>query len=371
MSARQLSAAAAALVSVLAAAGRSQACDFCNPGDVTVTMGMRNADSTVKADVVAKRFVFRGDGAAQSAVKFKVAGHIRGDRPETGTVFEALLEPKRLGTAGKAVLNLTVVGKTVTVLDAYPDQEGRLAAYLAQGATLSENDAAAVVGFYSQHLEDADAVISSDAQSQFGAMPYAKVREGAAALPADKLREWLASDKVVVSRKGGYGLMLGLCGKAEDAEILRKALGGVGDNYTAAGGLLAGLCLLTEKPAEVLGPVIADTARPMAVRKAALNVCRFLLEKNDPKFKPAVLDLFRKGLADKRTAEFAVEEMARAYEFSLADDVKALWLDKARSTHNVRVFVRFYGAVMPDDAKRKAFLNWLEANPAPQPPAED
>jgi hypothetical protein len=358
----------------LAMPSRARACGFCGAGDVSPSVSLRQADAAAAAEVVGRKLVFSGAEGARSSVTLKLTGVLTGgDKVKAGTTITAVLDPKVLGNAGKAFVTLTVTAKAASVLDAYPDPDGKLAEYLAALAKIPGAETSPErIGFLARRLEDPDANVANDAQTMFSQIPDNVVRASAAALPVEKLREWLASEKIAPGRKGLYGYLLGMCGKDGDAERLRSALAGVGaDNRNAVGGLLAGLCLLTGKPAEVLTPVISDAARPLGTRRAALYVVRLMLDYHaEPRLKPELVGLYKVGMADKKLAEYAVEEMARAGEFSLIEDVKALWLDPKRSTRNVQTFVRYFGAVMSDAKARTEFTKWLESHPAPNPPAE-
>jgi hypothetical protein len=355
---------AAALTAIALGLRPGDACDFCGSVEVSPSMSLRSAEAALSVEITGRKFLFAGDEGAKTAVTFKVLRPLVGEKPAAGASFTTTVPLKNLGAATKAVVMVSGGEKNPVILDAYPDADGRLSTYLIK-ATSFTKDEPAKVAYFASHLEDADPWIAMDAQGQFYAIPNEQVRKAADALPAGKFREWLASEKVHISRKGLYGMLLGLCGKADDIELLKKVFEAGQDNILAAGGALAGWCNLSGKPGEVLAPVITDVNRPLSARRAALQVVRYLLEKADAKERPALLEQYRKGLGDKVLAEYSVEEMARSLEFGLLEDVKKLWLDPKRSTRNVQLFVRFYGAMMPEGTKA-TFMKWLDDNPAPK-----
>lgn len=353
------------------------ACDFCAPGDVSLLMSVKQADAVVTATLTGKKLKFAGDLGARAECRWKLGDPLasRGDVDKAAYAKDVeiveITDPKRIGNATKVVLMLTVTGRVARVMDVFPDEGGRVSAYLRDALALKSEESPEAVEFFAARMEDPDTWVTADVQSQFASIPFEKVRDAKDKLPVAKLRAWLVDGKVAATRKGLYGLMLGLCGKAPDDEkVLREALAAAGENLNAQQGILAGLCLLSGKPAEVLVPLVSDAAKSMQVRRSALTVARFVMARCGEAEKPAAREVFRAGLKDKATAEYAVEEMARAGDFSLVEDVKELWLDKARSTKNVRVFVQFYGALMPE-AQRKPFFAWIKDNPAPNPPADE
>jgi hypothetical protein len=357
-------AAAVAAVSAAVCLRSVPACDFCGAVDVSPTMSLRSAEAALSVEITGKKFLFAGDEGAKTAVTFKVVKNLLGEKPAVGASFTTTIPLKNLGTSNKAVVMVAGGEKNPVVLDAYPDPEGRLAEFLVKAASFSK-DEPAKIAFFAERLEDPDPWIAMDAQGQFYAIPNEAVHKAASALPAGKLREWIASEKVHVSRKGLYGMLLGLCGNKDDVALLKNLFEAGQDNLLAAGGALAGWARLEGRPGEVLTPVINDGKRPLSARRAALNVVRYLLEKADAKERPGLLDIYRAGLQDKVLAEYAVEEMARSLEFALMEDVQKLWLDPRRSTRNVQLFVRFYGAMMPEGTKGR-FMKWLEDNQPPK-----
>ena len=73
-------------------------------------------------------------------------------------------------------------------------------------------------------LESRDSLISMDALAEFATVPYPDVAAMAKKLPRKQLREWLTDEQTVPNRLGLYGMMLGLCGQDEDAELLWKKI---------------------------------------------------------------------------------------------------------------------------------------------------
>lgn len=74
--------------------------------------------------------------------------------------------------------------------------------------------------YHVKFLESQDSLISMDALAEFATVPYADVATFAKRLPREQLRGWLTDEQTVPNRLGLYGMMLGLCGRDEDAELL-------------------------------------------------------------------------------------------------------------------------------------------------------
>ncbi|MEX0715928.1 MAG: hypothetical protein WD066_05045 [Planctomycetaceae bacterium] len=81
------------------------------------------------------------------------------------------------------------------------------------------------VAYFVRFLEFDDPLVSADAFMEIERFSPDDLAKSADKLPRAKLREWVAEkDPRTDSRLELYGIMLGLCGDASDAELLRKRI---------------------------------------------------------------------------------------------------------------------------------------------------
>lgn len=100
--------------------------------------------------------------------------------------------------------------------------------------------------FFLAALEHADPEIAMDAYGEFAGIPYEELRKIADLLPREKIIAWLSDPQTIPTRKGLFGLMLGLCGTSADvkfmAEIIQQQ---PEETRMGIDGLMAGYLLLT------------------------------------------------------------------------------------------------------------------------------
>ncbi|MSR59027.1 MAG: hypothetical protein EXS05_15520 [Planctomycetaceae bacterium] len=117
--------------------------------------------------------------------------------------------------------------------------------YIVQSPSRETPDATRLeyfVGF----LEHSDATIAEDAYAEFAYAWTADIAAITSKLPRDKLRQWLLDEDLSPGRQEQYGLMLGLCGKKEDAQLLeRRIFESSGEGRWGIEGVIAGYLLLT------------------------------------------------------------------------------------------------------------------------------
>jgi hypothetical protein len=308
--------------------------------------GPRQADALAEATVTGRRALFVGEGPARIATTFEVVRPLAGPAPEAKAVVRTTVQWRGAAEARRVLLLLERTEDGPAFADALPDPDGRLSAYFAE-ALKPRPDAAQRAAFYAARLEDPDPEIAEDAFRGFADIPLPALRSAKAALPREKLREWLASDKVPAARKGLYGLMLGLCGSAEeDVPRLEKALSAAGDSASVSGGLLAGRAVLSGKPAETLSAVVSDAKAPMPRRRGALSVVRALWPEES--LREGLRTALTAALSDAELAPFAIDEMARLADDRFTAELVALWSDPVRCTPAVRRAVRFYARSLPE-----------------------
>jgi len=125
-------------------------------------------------------------------------------------------------------------------------------AYFAR-APAAKVPAAERLRYFAPYLEHADPLVAEDAYLEFGHAPFDVVAQAAGVLPAARLRAWLVDAKVPPSRKGFYGLALGLSTDAAtreaNAEFLRKLVVAPEDDFRGGfDGILGGYLLLAGEP---------------------------------------------------------------------------------------------------------------------------
>ncbi len=107
--------------------------------------------------------------------------------------------------------------------------------------------------YYLGFLEHPDPLLSIDAWAEFANATYDDVKAVKSEMPREKLRQWIADPMTTPERLGLYGMMLGLCGDADDATFLQAQIGDVPPTGKAetqffrygTDGLMGGYLLLT------------------------------------------------------------------------------------------------------------------------------
>jgi hypothetical protein len=131
--------------------------------------------------------------------------------------------------------------------------------------------------FYFDFLDNKEVEIANDAYKEFANADYKDYRDMAKKLSADKIAGWLADPNTAAFRYGLYASMLGHCGTAKHAQLLRQMLDDPQKRVTSGlDGILAGYAMLEPKEGwAYISALLKDPSREFTLRYAALNAARF------------------------------------------------------------------------------------------------
>jgi len=104
------------------------------------------------------------------------------------------------------------------------------------------------LAWFLQYLEHPELLVSNDAYGEFAAAPYKTIRPLKDQLPKEKLKKWLKDPETPVTRVALYGMMLGLCGDTEDAQILEDIIMTVDTDFRLGlEGVMSGYVMITRE----------------------------------------------------------------------------------------------------------------------------
>jgi hypothetical protein len=213
--------------------------------------------------------------------------------------------------------------------------------------------------YYFDYLDNKDQEISTDAYKEFANAAYQDYREMAKHLPADKITRWLLDPNTPAFRYGLYASMLGHCGTAKHAELLRKMLD---DPQKRAGtgvdGILAGYTMLQPKAGwDYIQSILKDPSKEFMLRYAALRAVRFfwdsrpdLLNKNE--LVQGVCTLLDQG----DIADLAIEDLRKWNRWETCDRILALQNKKSHDVPIIRRAILRFALSCPNQ-KAIAFVN--------------
>jgi hypothetical protein len=312
---------------VLSARVTAAACPFCQSAGPTL------GEELARAEIVAL-------GQWKAAVK--PAGELAGRT--TLEVVHALKSPdNRLQKGDTVALPRHVPGRAgdLFLLTGYsaenlagvewevPRQVTETAYQYAIRAPSRESPPEKRLPYYLKYLEYPDPFIANDAYGEFAQAPYADVVSIRGKLPRGKLREWLADADLVETRRGLYGLMLGLCGSVEDAGLLEELIIQDTNEFRfGIDGVIGGYLLLTgERGLDVIDrSKIADPQAPASELFSVLAALRFFWEYGEGRISPDRLRQSLRLLLERREVlDLVIADLARWRDWSVQDRLMEIY----------------------------------------------
>ncbi len=234
--------------------------------------------------------------------------------------------------------------------------------YLQGALAVKDKDISTRLRFFFDYLDNADLEIANDSYKEFGNASYADYAGMAHKLPADRIAKWLQDPDTPSFRFGLYASMLGHCGTAKHARLLRHMLeeGLKKDGAKAEApsprritsgldGVLAGYTMLAPKEgwAYVQG-LLKDASQEFMVRYAALRAVRFFWDNRPDLIAKKDLVAGACLLLDQGDiADLAIEDLRKWGSWDVSDRVLGLYGKKSHDVPVVRRSILRYALSCP------------------------
>jgi hypothetical protein len=246
-------------------------------------------------------------------------------------------------------------------IDPYRGEElsagGEMVKYLSGGLALKDKSQGEKLRYCFDFLNCPEFAVALDAYREFARADYKDYKDMAKKLDPKILVAWLEDEKTPPYRYGLYASLLGHCGTAEHAKLLRKM---IDDPEKSKGsgidGMLASYVMLDPKEGWKYVKEILDESKDFALRYAALRTCRFFYGERPDLI--ATNDLV-KGVAlllkHRDMADFAIEDLRRWKRWEMSDTILDLFGKESHNVGTIRRAILRYALRCPE-SRAKTFV---------------
>lgn len=331
-------------------------CPFCTAVSQTLRQEMAQTDVVVLASFLSTE--------SDSVAKFEVKRILKGgELTEVGSTFSANFFGKAQADQAFIVMG---VGPNQILWSAPLKVNDKVQAYVDEVLKLPTDNSKARLKFFISQLSNSDPIISRDVFDEFASASYAEMIELKDQYDRDQLLKWIQDVTIAPDRRKLYMVMLGICGKAEDADILEQLM--KSDDIGRQAGLDALIaCYLTLKGEKGLPLIeekyLAKENIPYLEIYSAITAIRFHGSDAGVIDRKRLAKSFHIILDRPKFADLVIPDLARWEDWTQVDKIVELFMNAEKNdTQFVKEQVIKYLRVCPllEAAKHLAVLKEMD-----------
>lgn len=309
------------------AARITTACPFCSAPSLTLSEQVAQSDAVALVSWVEGAM---GKDQDPGSTVYEVVQLVKAPKGTVEKGSKVTLVRYRAGKPGDLFMLLGTKGMKENTLDWGSPTEVTDTSfqYIAQ-APSPEAPTQKRLAYFLKFLEFPDPLVSNDAYGEFANAPYKDIAPLAPQFPREKLRQWVSSAETSPTRLGLYGLLLGLCGTAEDAEVMEKKISTPTQELRLGiDGVMSGYLLLTgDQGLDKIDELkLADKKEPFSETYAAMQALRFMWTYAEGKIEKERLRKSMRILLERpELADLVIADLARWEDWSIQNRLMELY----------------------------------------------
>ena len=223
----------------------------------------------------------------------------------------------------------------------------------------------AMLLFASKHFDDADSTVADESFLMFAKADDKTVARVANHISPVSLRKLTKSPSIEPERLSMFAYLLGACGNADDAELLRSLLLAKSSrHYKAYEGILAGYITLRPKEGWAFTEQhIADPKTEFLVRYAAMRTLRFFYNARPEETGTQVMRGWSLALKQPDVADVAINDLRKFKRWEFTREVLKLYDLPGSQSPIVRGSIERYAIACPLAEARPLVEQLRKKNP--------
>lgn len=331
------------------------ACPFCSAVSQTLRQEMAAMDTIAIAKIVP-------GSESDSDAKFQVVSILRGDK------LIGKDQELRVNYFGKAKSDQQFLLMGVDPPDllwSSPLPVSDVAVKYVESINTLPEESIKRLEFFMQYLEHEESLLARDAYDEFASAPYGDIKQLESKMDRQQLLTWIKDTSLPPDRKRLYLVMLGVCGKPADADLLEELLRSEDPNRRAGlDSMIA--CYVTLKGEDGLPLIdelfLKNKQSQYADTYAAIMALRFHGTEGGVIEKERVLESMRLILDRPELADLVIPDLARWEDWSQIEKLAELFKSADEKSSWVRVPVINYlrSCPLPEAAEQLEKLKELD-----------
>ena len=363
---RTFKTAVAASLILAIAAGSALACPFCSAPSLTLTEQVGQADAVILTQWTAAE---EGDEKQPGSTTVEVVEIVKAPEGTVAKGDRITLAGYREGKSGDLFFLTGTKGTTIEWGSPLEVTEASYQ-YIVQ-APSKETPTQKRLEYFVRFLEYPDELVAADAYGEFANAPYEDITPLADRLPAKELRTWVSDPETTPTRLGLYGLLLGLCGTKEDAEIMKEKITEPTQDFRLGiDGVISGYLMLAgEEGLDVIDETkLANENAAFSETYAAMSALRFMWQYSTRIPKDRLRESMRILLDRPELADLVIADLARWEDWSVQERLMTLYGAEGYNIPSIKRSIVRYMLASAKQGKRPPGTPKQEAQPAADEP---
>lgn len=344
----------AVLVAVFFVANSANSCPFCSAPSLTLSEQVAQADAVVLVKWVGGQAAKLTDVGSTEMEVIDVVSQPEGGKLAKGSKVH-LVRYRAAKPGDQFMLFGTKVDSTIEW--GSPLEVTKGAYDYMRNSPKPNLEPVDRLAYFLKYLETDDKMIADDAFGEFANAAYADVAKLSPQLPREKLRKWLTSKEISPGRLGLYGMMLGLCGNEQDAQLMEEKIMEPTDEFRLGiDGIMGGYLLLTGEQglAKLEDQKLTNHKAAFSETYAAMQALRFMWQYGDGRISvPRLRQSMRLLLDRPELADLVIADLSRMKDWSVQDKLMKLYDEETNIPSVKRAIVRYMLTSIKDTGEKK------------------
>ena len=196
------------------------------------------------------------------------------------------------------------------------------------------------LAFFQDYFEHEESSIAFDAYDEFAKAPYEDLINLKDRMDRKQLLAWIKDEDTSINRRRLYLTMLGVCGNAEDGDVLEKIISDGGDaNLRGLDALVACyLCIRGDAGIELIEEkFLTNSESDFTSTMGAVSALRFHGTEVEVVTRERVISAVRKLLDRPKMADLIISDLARWEDWGATDRLVKMFKESKKENRWLRV----------------------------------
>lgn len=220
--------------------------------------------------------------------------------------------------------------------------------------------------FFQDYFEHEESSLAFDAYDEFAKAPYQDLIDLKDRMNRQQLLNWITDEDTSINRRRLYLTMLGVCGTAEDGDVLEKMISDGGDaNLRGLDALVAcylcikgdaGVALIEEK-------FLTDDKSDFTTTMGAVSALRFHGTEVELVSRKRVIEAVRKLLDRPKMADLIISDLARWEDWEMTDKLVKMFKESKKENRWLRVPIVAFLMASPEARAKEHIAELKKIDP--------